>query len=384
MGSDLTCEVAIVGGGLAGGLTAYALSVKRPELDVRLIEPGAAFGGNHIWSFFSADIAPEHGWLVAPFVAQSWPGYDVRFPRFARSLDGQYNSIRSDLYDQRLRAALPAAAPVRAAAVEVGPTQVKLDDGRIVRASGVIDARGGGTLSHLDMGWQKFVGLELRTRAPHGLERPIVMDATVPQIDGYRFVYVLPFGPDRLFVEDTYYSDGPAFDREALDARILAYAEANGWAVAEILHREEGALPVTMGGDFEGYWRSGGAGVAKIGVRAALFHPTTGYSLPDAVRTAARIAAMPDLSGEALHDALHEHARQAWARGAFYRLLDRMLFRAAEPGQRYKILQRFYTLSPALIGRFYAGRTSILDKVRILAGKPPVRLGRALAVLRET
>ena len=47
-----------------------------------------------------------------------------------------------------------------------------------------------------------------------------------------------------------------------------------------------GALPVAMGGDFDAYWRSGGAKVAKAGARAGLFHPTTGYSLPQAVRLA--------------------------------------------------------------------------------------------------
>src|SRR6478609_9531929 len=40
------CDVAIVGGGLAGGLIALALAEARPEVSVRLIEAGAAPGGN--------------------------------------------------------------------------------------------------------------------------------------------------------------------------------------------------------------------------------------------------------------------------------------------------------------------------------------------------
>ena len=35
-----SCDIAIVGGGLAGGLAALALAAKRPGLDVRLVEPG--------------------------------------------------------------------------------------------------------------------------------------------------------------------------------------------------------------------------------------------------------------------------------------------------------------------------------------------------------
>ncbi len=378
-----SCDIAIVGGGLAGGLTAYALSVKRPDLDIRLIDPGETFGGNHVWSFFTSDIADGDRWIVEPFVDHRWSDYEIRFPALARSFHAPYNSIRSHSFDQHLRAALPPAAPVRAAAVSVTPTAVYLDNQTAIHAGGVLDGRGIGDLDHLDFGWQKFIGQEFRTARPHGVTMPVVMDATVDQIDGYRFVYVLPFGTDRIFIEDTYYSDGPDIDRDALRARIAAYAAAHGWEIAETIHEEIGALPVTMGGNFQRYWQSGGA-AAKIGVRAALFHGTTGFSLPDAVRTASLIAGLDDVSGPAIERAMHRFASDRWAKGGFYRLLDRMLFRAADPPHRYKVLERFYGLHPALISRFYAGRTNALDKMRILAGKPPVPLLRALSVLKET
>ncbi len=61
-----------------------------------------------------------------------------------------------------------------------------------------------------------------------------------------------------------------------------------------------------------------------------------------------------------------------------------MLFRAAEPGERWKVLRRFYGLREPLVRRFYSGASTALDKVRILAGKPPVPVGRAMKQLRET
>jgi lycopene beta-cyclase len=60
-----------------------------------------------------------------------------------------------------------------------------------------------------------------------------------------------------------------------------------------------------------------------------------------------------------------------------------MLFRAAEPGERYRIFQRFYGLAPGLIARFYAGRSNAADKLRILSGRPPVSVSRALAALSK-
>ncbi|MCH3002895.1 hypothetical protein K3W91_15445, partial [Listeria monocytogenes] len=77
---------------------------------------------------------------------------------------------------------------------------------------------------------------------------------------------------------------------------------------------------------FEAYWQSGGNKVAKAGMRAGLFHPTTGYSLPDAVRLAALIARASDLSGAGLHTLTHDFARRTWRARGFYRMLDKMLF----------------------------------------------------------
>ena len=382
MSALIECDIAIVGGGLAGGLTAYALSVKRPDVSVRLVDPSTTFGGNHIWSFFTSDIAAEDRWIVEPFIDHRWDRYETRFPAHKRTLPSPYNSIRSVNYDRRLRGVLPDKVAVLGKAVQLSQNAVYLSDQRRIVAGGVIDARGVADLEHLDFGWQKFVGQEYRTSVPHGLAHPIVMDATVDQIDGYRFVYALPFADDRIFIEDTYYSDGPKIDREAMISRIQDYARAQEWVLAELLHEEIGALPVTMGGDFDAYWRSGGE-AAKIGVRAALFHGTTGFSLPEAVRTAAMIAKLDDFSGPAIADAMHVFAKRRWEAGGFYRLLDRMLFRAAAPDKRYRVLQRFYGLNPALIARFYAGSTTFLDKARILSGKPPVPIARAMSVMRE-
>ena len=58
-----------------------------------------------------------------------------------------------------------------------------------------------------------------------------------------------------------------------------------------------------------------------------------------------------------------------------------MLFRAAAPEHRYRVLEHFYRLDPGLIARFYAGRSTAADKMRILSGRPPVPVARALMAL---
>ena len=376
------CDLAIVGGGLAGGLIALMLARRRPDARVLLIEGANMLGGNHVWSFFDSDVEPAERPLIVPLVAHWWDGYHVVFPGLRRRLGARYHSITSERFDRQVRAALPAERLLTGRkAIGVGPRSVVLADGTRIEAAGVIDARGPGDLSTLECGWQKFLGRELHLARPHGLARPVVMDASVEQADGYRFVYLLPFGPDRLFVEDTYYSDTPDIDPVLLAGRVSAYAASRGWPVIDSEREETGALPVVLGGDFDAYWRSGGANVAKAGMRAGLFQPTTGYSLPDAIRTARLIANLPDWSAPALYDALFAHAKRAWEERGFYRLLNRMLFKAAVPEERWRVLRRFYGLDESLVRRFYAGRSTTLDKARILLGRPPVPIGRALKAI---
>lgn len=368
----------ILGGGLAGGLIALALAQRRPEVAVTIVEAGDKLGGNHLWSFFVSDIDVANRALVEPLIVHHWPAYDVRFPGHARTIEQPYRSITSQRFDQIVRAAGPTI--LHATAASATPTSVTLADGTILTADAVIDTRGAGDLGALNCGWQKFVGEALHLAKPHGLTRPVVMDATVDQSEGYRFVYLLPFGPSEIFIEDTYYSDRPELDVPALSDRIAAYATAQGWQVQATAHRETGVLPVLMGGEFERYWPPADK-LARAGARAALIQPLTSYSLPDAVRFAAWYAAQPDLAAADTR----AYAAGHWRRGGFYRLLTTMLFRAADPPERYRILERFYRLPAALIDRFYAGQTTLVDRVRILAGRPPVSLARAArAVLGGT
>ncbi len=380
--SKISCDVAIAGGGLAGGLIALALAQKRPDLDVRLIEAAPTFGGNHLWSFFDSDIAVADRWLIEPLICHSWQGYDIRFPAHARTVDAKYNSIESEQLDLIVREALGEDKIIIGRVRDVQASQAVLSDGRTVSARHVIDARGPGETDTLEVGWQKFVGQSLKVPGGHGLTRPIVMDASVEQIDGYRFVYCLPFDGETVFVEDTYYSDTPDLDADAVRARIADYAKAKGWQVAPSNAREEqGVLPVVIGGNFDAYWASTGDGIAKAGLRSGMFHATTGYSLPDAVRLAVQMPSLVDLSPDAFAAQSRKLAKRHWRSRRFYRMLDAMLFYGSAPVRRYKVLERFYRLSPGLIARFYAGQSTAFDKVRILSGKPPIPIGRAAGIL---
>lgn len=381
MTRSLQADVVLVGGGLANSLIALRLRTLRPGVGVLLLERDERLGGRHTWSFHADDLTPdEHAW-VAPLVARSWPRQEVRFPGYSRRLESAYFSITSESLRAVVEKTLGEGVRTGVEVAGLGETGVTLGDGTRIAAGAVVDGRGDPGRAHLDLGFQKFLGRTLALEAPHGLEGPVLMDATVPQADGFRFLYTLPFGERQLLVEDTRYSDTPGFDRDALRAAIGAYASSQGWRVAGVEGEEEGSLPIVLGGDIEAFWDAGPPDVARSGMRAALFHPTTGYSLPEAVRLADAIAASPDLRGPALYALTRGRSGEAWRRGLFFRLLNRMLYRAAEPEERYRVLQHFYRLPEPLVGRFYAGRPTWGDKLRVLSGRPPVPVGRALRAL---
>lgn len=380
--SDIRTEIAIVGGGLAGGLIALALRKRHPDMQVMLIEGQDVLGGNHRWSWFDSDLDASGTELLAPFRKAEWQGYDVHFPAYSRKLPSHYRSLTSEDFDAALRRELGQNAIHTGRTVSALDAQgVTLNDGRRISARTVIDCRGPGPSEHLTGGWQVFMGRITRTDRPHGVEKPIIMDASVDQHGAYRFVYVLPLGANDLFVEDTYYQDSPVLDRNALSGRLDRYHIRNDWH-GEILGGETGILPVITGGDFAAFQQENRTfGVSCAGAKGGFVHPLTSYTLPFAVETALAIAEEAELPGEQLAALMETRARRHWAKTKFYRRLGAMLFGAAKPGERYRVFERFYRLDETLIERFYAGKSRFSDKARVLIGKPPVPVTKAIGAL---
>jgi len=372
----------LAGGGLANCLIALRMAQRHPETRVTIIEAGPAVGGNHTWSFHRHDLNAEQRAFLAPLVQYQWPAQQVRFPRYRRNINAGYRSITSGALKRHMAQQPGTEIHTGESVTELAPDHVETSSGKTRHGSAVIDARGPKSAEGLILGFQKFVGHEVRTQQPHGIECPVIMDATVSQADGYRFMYLLPFDETTLLIEDTRYSDGAELTDETLASEIDEYAGAKGWRIVETLRTERGVLPILMAADFARFWPAGDP-VARAGLRAGLFHPTTGYSLPQAMALADAISAHWPMDGRALAAFTRNFSEQFWANTGFFRLLNRMLFRAGRPEERYRVMQRFYTLSEPLITNFYAIKLKLHQKSRILVGKPPVPFFVALSLVRE-
>ena len=376
-------DYAIAGGGLQAGLLALALRARQPRARIVVVERGETLGGNHTWCFHRGDVSDAVFSWLEPLVEHRWPGYEVRFPSIVRDIAHEYLGISSAHFHGVVSRALSGHAEshleLGTGVQTVEPDALTLDTGVRLEATVVIDARGARRSGvGRGTGYQKFIGHEVETGAPHGVARPVLMDATVDQADGYRFFYVLPFSPTRLLIEDTYFSDTPDLGPE-IETGIAVYAERSGWQIERLVRRESGVLPMP--------WAvpsiAGPRAPLLAGYRGGWFHPGTGYSLPVASRLADFVARRPpdELFGPGLDRLERDHRRQV----RFTCFLNRLLFRWYPPARRRSIFERFYGLPSRTIRNFYALELDAADRARLLVGRPPPglslghRLGRAAA-----
>lgn len=370
-------DVILVGGGLANGLIATRLNALRPEIKMLIVEAGSRLGGNHTWSFHATDVTPGQDRWLRPMVGRAWADQEVIFPAFRRRLATGYRSIGSNDLHRHVSGLSSVAVRLGQRVTAIEPGAIEFAGGQRLTAPCVIDGRGLQWVAGVAFGYQKFVGLEVETRTPHGVTRPIIMDATVEQIDGYRFVYCLPFDDTRMLIEDTYYADDAALDVELVTRRVREYARSAGWEITAVVRNEAGVLPITLDGGLEEFWPSQSLELARSGMRAGLFHQTTGYSLPLAAEVADVLAGLRLTSAVAAR-AIRAIGEESWSRQSFFRMLNRLLFISARPDERRDVMQRFYRLPQPLIERFYAGKSTAFDKAQILTGRPPIPVMRAL------
>jgi lycopene beta-cyclase len=374
-------DCVLVGGGLQNALIAMALLERRPSTTFAIVERDTRLGGNHLWCFHAQDLPPDAVAFVNPLIAHRWPAYQVVFPGLTRRLDVEYLGITSDrlhqIVTERVAASASATIYVDAAVEQVTASTVSLADGRTLHGSLVVDSRGPERLQAAGrVAYQKFLGLEVALAEPQPEFLPRLMDANVPQTDGYRFLYTLPLAPDRFLVEDTYYSDDAQLDRDKLRTEILAYAQRTGLRVTSVLREESGVLPLTTRAESSPLRE----GVVVGGYAGGWFHPTTGYSFPVALRLAMHLSSADSRKpfGHAWDRLIARREGQA----RYFNLLNRLIFGAIPQAERRNMFERFYRLPEATILRFYAMDFNLSDRLRLVAGGKPRGLSLR-AALRE-
>jgi lycopene beta-cyclase len=218
-------------------------------------------------------------------------------------------------------------------------------------------------MSTLDLLYEARLERDYRFAAPHRVDRPVLIDATMADGGPLRFFECIPLSEERLLIADVGISERSQPD-EAAGARIAAYVKARGWVGPRHRRERPSSRPLPTGGDFAAFWRLGGARAAKLGLRGGFVHPLTGRTIGDAAAMALLLAAQRDFSGNALHDLFEAEAKQLWKQREFLRGVTAALAQTP-PEDRLALVERLCRLDPGIIQRLQAGEPGLLDRWRI-------------------
>lgn len=307
--------------------------------------------------------------LFSGLVSHRWPAWEIATAagtsRHTSSRFAYEHLDSRDVY----AFALDRLGRDAGAEVHLGVSILEVADGSRVRTSAgdwtagrVYDALAGGVAPRPPAGndppfWQRFLGCDVEA------DRPVfdpgvatLMDFRVPQGDGLRFLYVLPFSPTRALVEDTSIAHGgpPDDDREALLSAWLG-DRVGTWTTH---HVERGAIP--MGGAVP---RAEVRGVLPVGTSAGAVRASSGYAFTRTLRHCRAVAKAVAAGREPPRSA--DGVRSA--------LMDRVFLQALreDPAAFPEHLRRLVAALPAdVFARFMDDASTPADELRVIAAMP--------------
>lgn len=234
--------------------------------------------------------------------------------------------------------------------------KLTLDDGTVVQAQTVLDARPPQIVLERPWLWQSFFGIEIEGDDFGDDDCVNLMEFTQDEAPLVSFFYELPISRNHRLIEYTRFTPEKA-DLDTLKAKVESRIAECGWGQARIVRSELGHLPMApITPDAQGNWVS-------IGTAGGSMRPATGYAF-HAIQTWADQAAQAILSGKPPAPPQRSKLLD-WLDGVFLESLWREPQLAAE---RYE--QLFAQTPSASITRFLMSRPAAIDIMRVLMALP--------------
>lgn len=209
---------------------------------------------------------------------------------------------------------------------------------------------------------QKFLGLRLRSRKPvFDPDRCRLMDFSVSQQRGLRFVYVLPFSDHEALVENVYLSEVDVSAREHRDELKEYLAAVYGLSPSDYVvdGEEKGYIPMT---DYP-FPRKLGERIYSIGMLGGESRPSTGYTFLR-IQRYCRALAESVVAGREVPKRI-EASR--------YGLLDKIFLRFMKehPEKCPTVyLRMFAGVPPDTLVRFLTEKSTLADELRLVLAMP--------------
>ena len=389
--SAKTADLAVIGAGPA----ALALAASASELGLRVSlaapAPTAPWPASYgLWD-------REEAWLPPGVVEARYPHPKVDLGRGERiALDRTYLRLDTGALQAALlnRVSAKSVDVLASRVLAVSPTSsgslLKLDghSGELAAAV-VVDASGAATRltrrrGDGASGYQVAYGELLEVdEHPYGEGEMALMDFGA-DFDGQpTFLYAMPVGPQRLFVEETVLATDRVLPMAWLRRRLHQRLVANGVVVRRRLERERCVIPLGLP------LPARGQPLVAFGAAASLVQPSSGYQLGHALALAPQIAEVVATGlgrGDAPQAVVEAAQRTVWPADkvrawALYRFGMRALWRLDLEDTR-SFLRAFFSLPADDWQRFMMGQQSspaaAMTMLRVFL-RSPWRLRRALA-----
>lgn len=387
-------DVLVIGGGLAGTSLAHHLETLGFGGRVAIVEARRDFSTEARWCSWGK--IPDgmqglvshqwHRWEVrderntATQASKSQPYQHIYAPDFFRHFHQQFaRTGRTELYlGHSTTQVTPQKNGVEVSSIDANGNLTQW------RANRVFDARG---LAHprleqprleqprpaQKIHWrQSFAGLLVQFEEDvFDAETMTMMDFRVPQSDGVKFIYILPFSPRRALVEVTSFAPR-ACSRESLEPLLLRYLKEHLGGRYQTLSRESGDLPM----DTARMPSRLGRNWAAIGLCGGAGRAATGYAFGRIQRQTAWIA--QTLAGGG--DPLEGNTLNRLTLSPKFEAFDEIFLEALGHGPKfaascfYRLIERVGADS---LTRFLEEESNAWDELQLVAALPKINFIRA-------
>jgi lycopene beta-cyclase len=368
-------EFVILGAGCAGLSLCYYLLEEKVDDPILILDRKSCFEDDRTWCFWDVEPTPFthlalREWRSWGFASSGGSATQTtrRYPYKCLAGRDFYEHVLDRLAESP-NVTVRLNEDVRGYSEKDGEVRVETSSGEI-RARHVFDGRGlppgspvfeearqGGTCVP-----QKFLGRRvLADRPVFDPERCTLMDFSVDQSRGLRFVYVLSFTEREALVENVYLSEANVTPGEHR-IEIEAYLEGiyglapDGY---EVLGEERGYIPMT---DYA-FPRAFGERVHNIGILGGETRPSTGYTFLR-IQRHCRALAWAVASDGALPAEVHPRR---------YDLLDSLFLRFVRdrPEECPEVYRRMFVgVPPDPLVRFLTEKSTPLDEARLIRALP--------------
>lgn len=231
-------RIVVLSDGLCGSLVSLAIRKQHPDHEFILIEVGEGFGRACFLPFCESAVPDCYRQLLEPLIARRWNSFYLSLREGANLIDGTIallapEQIRAELFDS-----IEPGQYVRTGKIaELGACHVVLEDGQRNDADYLIDARESkkrGTVA----GNTKLTVRDYWLDKPHGLDVPVLLDATLTlPPHSKRFMQYVPLSRNLLRVsyarpEQDYSAKNPE-TMPFVSTGVRVVGEKHGWTSSQ-------------------------------------------------------------------------------------------------------------------------------------------------------